>query len=873
MKSLKTVLRARIPLLMALAIAAVGITYTYLEPTLNWDESPVLAFERKLLDLKFKWRGRIDIDPKVVIAAGDEDTIRAFGRWGTWDRQNYASIINNLVEAGADVVAFDMVFADAVGVDHSNAERIGKQMKADDLANRLGGLFVDSVENGTPAPPAQLAQLALAAKEAEDRWAAATDGDDRLTETYDEHATTVVQGAVINTEAEDGRSRVAADYVDELARLDTFLLRGYGFGWKVTELADANKQNGAEVTVASIDLHPNSKASDLQGVIEVKGELVLPEQRFIDVASNLGFFSAYVDPDGVLRRLPLVYRIGDVFLPALSISTAAAWFGANPLLLADPFYKIGLSEIGYPKEDGSVVHVPVDLNGRLLINYYGPSGPNDPNIPADKRGAFPRVSLVDAYCVDVPLMTPEQMQAAAAAVSAPDEVAAMRTLHDRVTMCPARRISKEQLAAIVKDKVALIAVTAIGTFDQRVTPFSPNVPGTEIHAAAIQNIIDGNALRRPTLHVQIEIVLILLVGLLFGLVLPRLPVAAGVVFLGVTMAVWWFIDWNVLFKANRWFYDVPVALQMTATWAGITVWGYLTTGREKAQLKAEFSTVLAPTVVDQLLSNPAMAGLGGAERELTVMFSDIRGFTTMSEKLSPEGLTQFLNEYLTPMTEILIKHEGTLDKYMGDAIMAFWGAPIEQKDHAARACITAVEMLEELEVLKGRWRKEGKPEIDIGIGLNSGLMRVGFMGSARMRNYTLLGDNVNLGSRLEGTNKNYGTRIIVSEVTFEQARHVIHGRLLDAVRVKGKTEPINIYEVIGKGPMPAEVAAFAAPFEQGLVAFKKQAWDIAEASFKQAIAARGGADPPSDVYLERIEHFRVDPPGDDWDGVYEFKTK
>jgi adenylate cyclase len=290
-------------------------------------------------------------------------------------------------------------------------------------------------------------------------------------------------------------------------------------------------------------------------------------------------------------------------------------------------------------------------------------------------------------------------------------------------------------------------------------------------------------------------------------------------------------------------------------------------------LKQEFSTVLAPTVVDQLLVNPALAGLGGAERELTVMFSDIRGFTTMSEKLSPEGLTQFLNEYLTPMTDILIRHEGTLDKYMGDAIMAFWGAPIEQKDHAKRACVTAVEMCEKLAELKVKWRAEGKPEIDIGIGLNSGLMRVGFMGSARMRNYTLLGDNVNLGSRLEGTNKNYGTHIIVSETTFKAAADAIHGRWLDAVRVKGKKEPVNIYEVIGKGPLSPSMAVVVQSFEQGLRLYQAQRWDEAEAKFKAAIAARGGNDPPSDVYLERIEHFRHEPPPPNWDGVYEFKTK
>lgn len=845
-------LKKRVPLLGAVTLALVTLAYTYLQPVLAWEQSPLLAFERKVLDLKFQWRGRIPVDPQVVIAAGDEQTIRAFGRWGTWDRENYAWIINNLMAAGADVVSFDMVFADSPGVDQAHVDQVTKLLQERALGDTLQGL-VDG-----PADPETLKSLAEAARTLETRWQGATDGDERLKEAYDEHGTSVVQGAVINTEPEDGRPRTADSYAKELETLDAFLYRQYGYGWKITELNDAAKAKGAEATVAQLDIHEGGQPSDLTALIEVKGELILPQPLFLEVASNIGFFSAYVDPDGVLRRLPLVYRIGDVFLPALSVATASAKYGANPLLLADPTYKVGLSEIGIPKEDGSLVRVPVDLNGRLLINYYGPSGSNDPALPDDKRGAFPRVSMSDVYCADLP------------ATLADDADEGTR---ERFARCSDRSHTIESLQAIVKGKVVLVAVTAIGTFDQRVTPFSPNVPGTEIHAAAIQNIIDGQGLRRPSLHIQIEMLLCLMVGLLFGLVLPRIPVAASVVFVVGCMGLWWFIDWNVLFKANRWFYDVPLMLQMATTWAGILVWGYLTEGREKARLKAEFSTVLSPTVVDQLLSNPALAGLGGTERELTVMFSDIRGFTTMSEKLSPERLTQFLNEYLTPMTEILIEHQGTLDKYMGDAIMAFWGAPIEQKDHAKRACITAVEMLERLDVLRARWRAEGKPEIDIGIGLNSGLMRVGFMGSTRMRNYTLLGDNVNLGSRLEGTNKNYGTHIIVSETTYEQAHDVIHGRLLDAVRVKGKKEPVRIYEVIGKGPMPPEVAAWAGPFEKAFAHFQNQRWDEAEAAFRAADTTRTGGDPPSAVYLDRIAHFRTEPPPAEWDGVYDFKTK
>jgi adenylate cyclase len=842
--------KKRVPLAMAMGLALLTTAYTYLQPIMNLDSSPLLAFERKVLDLKFQWRGRIDVNPQVVIAAGDEETIRAFGRWGTWDRENYAYIINNLIEAGADVVAFDMVFADPPGVDQVHATRLLEMLKSASLSTSVAELEGKSADD--------IAALAAAAKDIEDRFDAATDGDARLAEAYDEHGTQVVQGAVVNTEPEDGIERSAADYGDAMEALDPFLFRTYGFGKKVTELTDDAKALGAESTVTQLDVHEGGKASDLSAIIEVKGELILPQPEFLDVASNVGFFSAYVDPDGVLRRLPMVYRIGETFLPALSVATASAHFGGNPLLFADPFYKVGLSEIGFPKEDGSLVRVPVDINGLLLINYYGPSGPNDVSLPPDKRGAFPRVSLSDVYCADVP---------GALSDDADEDV------RERFSRCSERSHTIESLRGIVKGKVVLIAVTAIGTFDQRVTPFSPNVPGTEVHAAAIQNMIDGQALRRSSLHIQVEIVLCLLVGLIFGVFLPRLPVAGGVGLFFGTVGALWFIDWNVLFKANRWFYDVPIMLQMSSTWASIVVWGYLSEGREKARLKAEFSTVLAPTVVDQLLSNPDLAGLGGTERELTVMFSDIRGFTTMSEKLSPEGLTQFLNEYLTPMTEILIAHQGTLDKYMGDAIMAFWGAPIEQKDHAKRACITAVEMLEELERLKAVWRAQGKPEIDIGIGLNSGLMRVGFMGSERMRNYTLLGDNVNLGSRLEGTNKNYGTHIIVAESTYNAANDVIHGRILDAVRVKGKKEPVRIYEVIGKGPIPPQVAAFVGPFEKGFGHFQAQRWDEADAAFKAAVAARPGGDPPSQVYLERIEHFRIDPPPPDWDGVFEFKTK
>ncbi len=819
-----------VPLAIALLLGVTSAAYTYLQPELGWDSSPLLAFENNVLDLKFMRRGRADVTPKVVIAAGDEKTIAAFGRWGTWDRARFAKILDNLVAAGAEVVAFDMVFADPPGLDHVATRELKDKLEGAKLSETAGTMALAASEGRAPGA-ADIARVALAAKDLEDAFAARTNSDAVFAEALDRHSTRVVQGFIAEPNPEQGAPRTA--YATELDALSAFVIEGYGYGWKFTELEDPAAK-GAEQKVAQLAVVEGAKASDLRLVTSVHGELVLPQPAFLAAASNVGFFSADPDADGTLRRQPMVYRLGDAFVPSLSLSAAALYFGGNPGLIGHPFFEHGLMRIGLPRDDGTIVEVPVDLNGRLLVNYYGPSGPADPALPDEKRGAFPRVSLAD--------------------------------IHDGTFD-----------AAAVKGKVVLIAVTAIGTFDQRVTPFSPMVPGVEIHAAALQNIVDGAALDRPIGVVQIELLLAVIVALLFGLVLPRLAVNWGVVFFAGLVLAWLGLDFFVLFPSELLlFHDVPLVLQMALTWAGITVWGYLTTGREKARLKKEFTSVLAPTVVEQLLQDPTLAGLGGAEREMTVMFSDIRGFTTMSEKLTPEGLTAFLNEYLTPMTEILLAREGTLDKYMGDAIMAFWGAPIVQQDHAARAALAAIDMLEKLDEMKKRWAAEGKPVLDIGIGLNSGLMRVGFMGSERMRSYTVLGDNVNLGSRLEGTNKNYGTHIIVSETTYQHARGVAYGRWLDAVRVKGKREPVNIYELLGRlepgGKPPSHMTKLIEVFEAGLRHYRAKQWDQAEGAFKQAIALRG-VDPPSTIYLERIAHFRGEPPPAEWDGVYEFKTK
>jgi len=429
----------------------------------------------------------------------------------------------------------------------------------------------------------------------------------------------------------------------------------------------------------------------------------------------------------------------------------------------------------------------------------------------------------------------------------------------------------------VRGKVVIAAATAIGTFDQRVTPFDPFAPGVEVHAAAVQNILDGKFMSRPTFAGAIEVGLMLLFALFLGIALQRVNVPGGIAVTFALVGAYWLVNALVLFRHGYWFWTVFPTLQIFFTWAGITVVGYLTEGRDKRRIASQFGKYVAPEYVKKLIENPEVIGMPGEERELTVLFSDIRGFTTMSERLAPEELTRFLNEYLTPMTYVLQRHGGTLDKYMGDAIMAFFGAPTPFEDHALQGTQTALEMLQELDRLKLKWRSEGKPEIDIGIGLNTGKMRVGDMGSEAMRNYTVLGDNVNLGSRLEGLNKEYGTNTIASEATFRGAGNKVFGRELDFVAVKGKREPVRIFEVMGQGEPSAWQKNLIDTFEQGLAAYRKQDWEGAIELFRKCLLlkkeATGQPDKTSHTYLERARLLQQNSPGADWDGIWRMTKK
>jgi adenylate cyclase len=376
-----------------------------------------------------------------------------------------------------------------------------------------------------------------------------------------------------------------------------------------------------------------------------------------------------------------------------------------------------------------------------------------------------------------------------------------------------------------------------------------------------------------------EVLFLLGLALLLALVFARVKVTLALPVVAVAGLLLWGLS-TALFRAGWDVFAALPLLEVGSMFVLVTVYRYATEERDKRQLRKAFELYLNPDVMDEMLDQPENLQLGGKELELSVMFSDIRGFTTISEKLSPQALVHLLNEYLSPMTDIVFAKRGTLDKYIGDAVMAFFGAPIQTPLHAANSCDAALEMMETLERLRERWRIEDPniPHVDIGIGINSGPMVVGNMGSQQRFNYTVMGDNVNLASRLEGLNKEYGTHILVSEATLQAARRGLKdetaytARELDSVRVKGKKEPVRLFELISRGAPSAGKRPLIEGYGEGLQLYRAQRFSEARLQFESLIE-RFPEDGPSQLFIARCDLMLSSPPGENWDGVFKMEHK
>ncbi len=421
-----------------------------------------------------------------------------------------------------------------------------------------------------------------------------------------------------------------------------------------------------------------------------------------------------------------------------------------------------------------------------------------------------------------------------------------------------------------KDKIVLIGATASDLHDDAVVPISNQaMPGVEINANLVQSI-----LTRDFLHYQDDVSavgIIFLFSVLAGILLYRFRIHIATILLAILAIVYIFfsiytfdsgIIMNVLYPL----------LSITLVYIILVVIYYLTEEKSRKWITSVFGKYVSPVVIENLIKNPDKINLGGEKRNITLFFSDIRGFTSISERLEPEELVHLLNEYLTEMTSIITKDQGLVDKYMGDGIMAFWGAPLDQIDHAKMACSSSLEMMDKLRELQKKWKKEDIPSFDIGIGLNSGDAIVGNMGSNSRFDYTAMGDNVNIASRMEGLNKMYGTNIIISENTYKIVKDKFESRKLDVVKVKGKKKPILIFELLShKDKTSKKQRDFIRLYEAGLEHYFKKKWKESIKSFQASIKLID--DDASHAFIKRCQEFLNNPPPKDWDGIWEMETK
>lgn len=534
---------------------------------------------------------------------------------------------------------------------------------------------------------------------------------------------------------------------------------------------------------------------------------------FQDAASGAGFVSTLTDADGVVRRTPLVIRQGEAVLPSLSLAVAMAYLLENNVELAHA--QVGhVQALQHVSFAGLRAHT--DAQGRVIVPYRG------------GRKTFRYVSASDVLQQRV---MPSELQGA----------------------------------------IVLLGTSAIGLSDLRTTPVGTQYPGVEIHASVLDALLSDGFPIRPDWEAGATSLQILIFGLLLSVFLPRLSPWRAIT-VGVSALLLVVVANGLLWQA-RW--DLPFA-PMALLIVGIVVfnlaYGFVRENQHRRQLKGMFGQYVPSAHIDRMLENPSAVQLAGETKTMSVLFSDIRGFTALAEGMTAIELTQLLNDFFTPITQVIFEHEGTIDKYVGDMVMAFWGAPLPDADHAPHAVAAALSMLACTARLNNEFQARGLPPIRIGIGINTGAMHVGDMGSSYRRAYTVLGDAVNLGSRLESLTAFYGVSVLVSETTRQGAAMFAY-RCIDRIQVKGKQEAVTVFEPLGRvDALSADEQQALQQHEQALAAYRQQQWALAESLW----LVLQQQDPQRRVYalyLERIATLQQTTLSADWDGVYRHESK
>lgn len=612
-------------------------------------------------------------------------------------------------------------------------------------------------------------------------------------------------------------------------------------------MINAIRKSGKVVVAGKVDETQEQKKLERVSNIDKTDEHF--QNIFFFADSSIGLVTTPSDNDGVYRR----------YLPYASVSTVNKHVPSFGYAILNKYYSLKNDYTAKRKDNTFAyndIEIPLFDRYSTLVNFYGPSG------------TFQRIPLINVLD-DKDFKTVDDI-----------EVAAEFNTWD----CEDGLLH----SGVFKDKIVLIGSTMPEDKDIFPISFSEGkhagdnlLYGVEFHANAIQNVINNDFLEKQSKLAEVLFIFIF-TGLIFAFtsLLRKIKLRHGTfievfnllltllfVYVVYQIGIYYFINHNIITAV------VSPSVGIVLGYFGSTAFHFLKERKQNVLIKGMFSQYVNKQVVQELLNNPDKLKLGGEKKNVTILFSDMAGFTTFSENKTPEELVKFINGLLHEMTELIMQNTGTLDKYLGDAVMAFWGAPLELKDHAYRACKTSIEMQKKVEQISREWVEKGEKTLHIRIGLNSGDVIVGNVGGEKHKNYTVMGDSVNLASRLEGANKEYNSEIMISESTYEAAKNFVLVRELDSIRVKGKTKPTKVYELIGMvGDADAETRINSlTDYISALVLYKQRKFNDASTLFEKCFLQNN--DFTSKVYLERCKAYIENPPDENWDGVFVMKTK
>jgi adenylate cyclase len=830
-------------------------------------------FELKLYDLRMKATPSIAEWDKLYFINIDDNSTTALGQF-PWTRDIYAAGLQVMKEIGMTQVSFDIMFPDP------SPKQINEEAYKN-LVSHAGSKIKIS---------------------AEEVISVLKNNDTIFSEGLKNNGSAVLA----YTFSEDQPT------TDIVERQNT---RAFADGKKRFE------------SIASIPV-PQGREKEFEELAEKETvAIVYPISEMLSSAKNFGFVNRFTDIDGTIRRVRLVQVFNGriYFNLALAMIIDACGVKKENIIInpgKNIILKNAFNEMSYRHED---IKIPINKAGMIFVNWAG-KGPIETSFhtipfyalleyPYFVNGVYEYFDnaggpegIQKRYMLETEI---EKLTASLPAAKNDGEknkiyqellIKRIELKKEKLSYLDALKAEKkkmeeqaganpnaEQKKAIdtitediktvelvirtedLKNKIGIIGLTATGTSDIASIPLHNEYPGVGTYHNTINTIMQREFIKTPGKAVAFFIIII--VALFIGFIVQKLTARKS-----LAAAILGFVFINIfafyLFLVHSiWLEQLGINLALLLPSVAIISIKLVSEESQKKFIKGAFSRYIAPDVIDQIMLNPEALQLGGENRRITIFFSDVAGFSTISEKLSPPELVALLNEYLTEMTDIIISHGGTIDKYEGDAIMAFYGAPQPYIDHELRACKAAIDMKKKLREMQEKWRNVGQHELFVRMGMNTGLAVVGNMGSKMRMDYTAMGDSVNLASRLEGANKWYGTTAMISENTYSNVKDHVDVRKLDTIRVIGKTEPIVIYELFGmKGSLPQKVYDVIDLYNKGLEMFSEHQWKKAHKFFNEALAILPD-DGPSKTYVGRCEDYMKKPPSKNWDGVYSLKSK